>query len=72
MIAGDEPEKKPGRWMRHEDWKKAHPKARDGAGPYPWRTEVTVRRNGAVVPQTLVVKFSDGSSETVRQQQRHR
>jgi hypothetical protein len=49
-----------------EDWRKAHPKARDGAGPYPWRTEVTVRRNGAMVPQTLVVKFADGSAETVR------
>jgi aminopeptidase N len=47
-------------------WKKAHPKAKDGAGPYPWRTELTVRRNGAVVPQTLVVKFADGSVETVR------
>ena len=49
-----------------EAWKKAHPKARDGTGPYPWRTEVTVRRNGAVVPQTLVVKFADGSVESVR------
>ena len=49
-----------------QDWKKAHPKAKEGTGPYPWRTEVTVRRNGAVVPQTLVVKFADGSIETVR------
>jgi hypothetical protein len=48
------------------DWTKAHPKAADGTGPYPFRTEVTLRRNGAVVPQTLVVKFADGSSETVR------
>jgi hypothetical protein len=26
---------------------------------------VTLRRRGAVAPQTLVVKFADGSSETV-------
>jgi hypothetical protein len=49
-----------------EAWKKGHPKAREGTGPYPWRTEVTVRRNGAMVPQTLVVKFADGSVERVR------
>jgi hypothetical protein len=48
-----------------EDWSKAHPKAKEGLGPYPFRTEVTVRRNGAVLPQTLVVKFADGSAETV-------
>jgi hypothetical protein len=49
-----------------EAWTKAHPKAKEGTGPYPFRTEVTVRRYGAVVPQTLLVKFADGSSETVR------
>jgi hypothetical protein len=49
-----------------EAWKKAHPKAKEGLGPYPFRTEVLVRRYGAAVPQTLVVKFADGSSETVR------
>ncbi len=47
------------------DWKKANPNAKKGAGPFPWRTEVTVRRDGARVPQTLVVRFADGSSETV-------
>jgi hypothetical protein len=41
-------------------WRKTHP---DGAGPYPYRTDVTVRRHGAPVPQTLVVKFADGSTE---------
>jgi hypothetical protein len=46
------------------DWAKANPKARQG-GPFPWRTRVTVRRDGASVPQTLVVRFADGSSETV-------
>jgi hypothetical protein len=47
-------------------WKKAHPHAPDGTGPYPYRTEVTVRRLGAPVPQTLLVKFADGSSETAQ------
>ncbi|MEW6759744.1 MAG: M1 family metallopeptidase [Pseudomonadota bacterium] len=48
-----------------EDWEKANPNAREGSGPYPFRTQVTVRREGASVPQTLVVRFADGSSETV-------
>ncbi len=47
------------------DWKKAHPRAGKNSGPFPWRTQVTVRRDGAAVPQTLVVRFADGSSETV-------
>ena len=47
-------------------WRRAHPHAPDGTGPYPYRTEVTVRRYGAPVPQTLVVKFADGSTETAR------
>ncbi|HET6631173.1 MAG TPA: M1 family metallopeptidase [Rhodanobacteraceae bacterium] len=46
-------------------WKKAHPDAKHG-GPYPWHTVVTVRRDGAPVPQTLEVKFADGSTETAR------
>lgn len=46
-----------------EAWKKAHPDAQKGTGPFPWRTQVTVRRNGASVPQTLVVRFADGSRE---------
>lgn len=48
-------------------WKKAHPDARpDAAGPFPYRTTLTLRRRGAAVPQSIVVKFADGSSETVR------
>jgi hypothetical protein len=47
-------------------WKKAHPDAKEGTGAFPFRTEVTLRRDGVAVPQTLVVKFADGSSETVR------
>ncbi|MEN9865154.1 MAG: hypothetical protein RL748_744, partial [Pseudomonadota bacterium] len=46
-------------------WKKAHPDAKKGFGPYPWRTTVMLKRYGAPVPQTVVVKFADGSSETV-------
>jgi hypothetical protein len=47
-------------------WRKAHPDAKEGTGPFPFRTTVTLRRRGAAVPQTLLVKFADGSSETVR------
>ncbi|MET0591578.1 MAG: M1 family metallopeptidase [Polyangiaceae bacterium] len=46
-------------------WKLAHSDAKSGEGPYPFRTTVTVRRDGARVPQTLVVKFEDGTSESV-------
>jgi hypothetical protein len=47
-------------------WRLAHPDAKKGEGPYPFRTTVTVRRDGAPVPQTLVVKFEDGSTESVQ------
>ena len=47
------------------DWKKAHPNAKPGTGPYPFRTNVVVKRSGADVPQVLKVTFADGSSETV-------
>lgn len=50
---------------QREDWDKAHPKAKPGSGPFPWRSIVTVRRDGAPVPQLLRVKFADGSSEDV-------
>lgn len=36
------------------------------SGPQRFRTTVVVRRAGAAVPQELVVKFADGSRETVR------
>ena len=47
-------------------YKKAHPKAKDGEGPYEYATRIVVRRDGAVVPQTLLVRFEDGSSQTLR------
>ncbi len=49
-----------------EAWKKAHPDAKPGSGPYPYRTTVSIKRQGADVPQTLKVTFADGSTETVR------
>ncbi|MGB9991070.1 M1 family metallopeptidase [Pseudoduganella rhizocola] len=49
-----------------EKWDKAHPDAREGTGPFPFRTEVILRRRGVAVPQRLVVKFADGSKETVQ------
>ena len=45
-------------------WKKANPAPKAGAGPFPYRTSVVVRRRGAAVPQTVLVKFADGSVET--------
>ena len=51
---------------QREAWKKAHPDAKaDDPGPFAYRTTVTLRRRGAAVAQTLVVRFKDGSSETV-------
>lgn len=47
-------------------WEKAHPDARSEVnGPFPWRTTVVLRRYGAPVPQTVVVKFADGSQEKI-------
>lgn len=51
---------------KRKAWKEKHPKAKEGEGPFPYRTMVLVKRNGADVPQVLRVTFADGSSETVR------
>ncbi|HEY3594015.1 MAG TPA: hypothetical protein VGL13_09075, partial [Polyangiaceae bacterium] len=48
------------------DFKKSHPDAKHGEGPFPFRTTVTVRRDGAQVPQSLVVRFEDDQTETVK------
>jgi hypothetical protein len=45
-------------------WKKDHPDADPNrAGPFPFRSEVTVRRYGSHVPQRVVVTFGDGTQE---------
>jgi hypothetical protein len=49
---------------QRETWEKKNPDAKEGTGPFPYRTTVTLRRTGVSVPQTLVVKFADGSRET--------
>jgi hypothetical protein len=46
---------------RREAWKKANPDAKDWQGPFPYRSIVVVRRDGIAVPQTLRVKFADGT-----------
>ncbi len=48
-----------------KDWEKKNPNAKEGYGPFPFRTTLTLRRKGVSVPQTIVVKFADGSAETV-------
>jgi hypothetical protein len=45
------------------DWKRAHPDAAKGGGPFPWRTTLTLRHRGAAVAQEVVVRFADGSAE---------
>jgi len=47
-------------------WSKAHPKAKDGEGAFPYDTRVVIRRDGTAVPQTLLVRFADGTSRTFR------
>ncbi len=51
---------------KRKAWKEKNPKAKEGQGPFPYRTTVLVKRDGADVPQVLKVTFADGSSETVR------
>jgi hypothetical protein len=51
--------------QRHA-WTQAHPHGKAGSGPFPWRSTVTVQRDGAPVPQLLRVTFADGSREEVR------
>lgn len=51
---------------KRKAWKDKHPKAKKDEGPFPYRTTVLVRRDGADVPQVLRVTFADGSRETVR------
>jgi Peptidase family M1 domain len=48
---------------QREEWKKAHPNAKPGTGPFPWHSTVSVVREGAPVPQTLRVTFADGSHQ---------
>jgi hypothetical protein len=50
---------------RRAAWKKAHPEAKGGQGPFPYRTVVVVRRDGVAAPQTLRVAFADGSHRDV-------
>ena len=46
------------------DWARANPHPAPGTGPFLFKTTVELRRRGAAVPETLLVKFADGSSET--------
>lgn len=46
-------------------WKKSHPGAK-ASKAFPYRSTVTVVRDGAAVPQMLRVRFADGSHTDVR------
>ena len=50
---------------RRAAWKKAHPKAKDWEGAFPYASIVVVRRDGIKVPQTLRVSFADGTHRDV-------
>jgi hypothetical protein len=70
LVNGKRVERTPEALEKEEDkvreaWDKAHPDAKPGTGPYPYLTSVVLRRRGAPVPQVLLVKFADGSSERV-------
>lgn len=56
---------------QRQAWQKAHPKGLD-RGPFPFLTTLSLRRNGAAVPQTVRVTFADGSVETVAWQEDRR
>jgi hypothetical protein len=45
-------------------WKKAHPDATEGTGPFPFRTILTLRHRGVATRQDVLVTFADGSTET--------
>jgi hypothetical protein len=47
------------------EWKKAHANSVQGFGPFAYRTTITLGRGGAAVPETVVVHFADGTTETV-------
>jgi hypothetical protein len=52
---------------RRDAFRKAHPDAKPTEpGPFPWRSVVQVRRYAAQVPQTLVLKFDGGATETLQ------
>jgi hypothetical protein len=46
------------------EWEKAHPNGGQEIGPFAYRTTVTLGRGGAAVPETVVVHFADGTTET--------
>jgi len=51
---------------QRKEWAKTHSDAEiETAGPFPYRTTVTLRRHGVPVPETVVVGFADGTRERV-------
>jgi len=48
---------------QREAWDKAHPDAKEGTGPFAYRTTLVLRHRGVATPQEVVVKFVDGSVE---------
>lgn len=45
-------------------WIRSHKSAEHG-GPYPWLSTITVRREGAAIPRSVLITFADNATETV-------
>jgi hypothetical protein len=54
------------------EWRRSHPNSEQQIGPFAYRTTVTLGRSGAAAPETVVVHFADGTSETVEWNDTHR
>jgi hypothetical protein len=51
---------------KRDAFRKEHPNAKpDEGGPFPIRSVVVARRYGGIVPQTVEVRFDDGTTERV-------
>src|SRR5919204_1814266 len=50
-----------------DEFRRAHPGARSAEpGPFAWRSTVKLRRYAAGVPQSVVIRFDDGTAETMQ------
>jgi hypothetical protein len=50
---------------QRDAFKKTHPEAKKEISAFGWRSLLQVRRFGAHVPQSVLVKFEDGTAETL-------
>ncbi len=70
VVGGKRVETTRGQAQKEEDeqraaWKKSHPDAKDGTGPFAYRTTLTLRHRGVAAAQDVRVTFADGSTESI-------